>query len=141
MFIKRLHVDTKVFFSDPYMVRVQFDGAGFDEANKRYKSVIKRTYKLVSDTWGYSRLTFEDVKDRHRPQPPPSQLIGLFNGLTQIVPTVEYYTNTLRGYVCFKDEADALQFRLSVDTQSMQVLMWPSGVSFTIHEYIKENES
>jgi hypothetical protein len=49
------------------------------------------------------------------------------------------YQTKIRGYICFADELDALQFRLSISAGSRQVKMWPERW-FTIHEVVDVDE-
>lgn len=123
------------------MVRVEYPAD--PSADAQYRAIIRRTYKISEDTWGYSDLVIEEVKvkDEHKQQAPPGP--AHFNGMSpQNILGALFSPDWImmaRGYICFKDEADALQFRLSVDTSSMRVFMWPAK-EFTIHEFVNSDE-
>jgi hypothetical protein len=126
------------------MVRVAYTGDAMHGAEEKYRAIIRRTYKITEDTWGYSNLIYEQVKvkDEYKHQSPPGSP-GYFNGISpqNIIGAIfsPDWVQVPRGYICFKDEADALQFRLSVDTSSIQVYMWPETL-FTIHEFVYTDE-
>lgn len=122
---KKLHTKSKIFFKNPYVVRVQFDPNTREDVEQAYRKIWKRAYREIKGTWGYSPLELE-----HVPSKAEDNTAG-FNGvnLQMLFGTNFFY----RGYFCFKDEIDALQFRLSIDTTSTHVNMWPSRL-FTIHE-------
>jgi len=120
--INRMHTRSKIFFPEPYVVRVEYP-ADFDSAVK-YNKTIRNTYKLIKGTWGYSQLQLEESYVNNPWEP------------NRYVKQV--YVNMMRGYVCFKDDLDALQFRLSIDNGAIKVLMWPKSLYFTIHEVTYE---
>jgi len=142
---KLLHTRTKIFFPDPYVVRMEYGAdTTMDSAESDYRKVTRNAYKLIQGTWGYTKLEYEQsqTKNDHNHVAPPGP--NHFNGMNQaqILGTLfsPDWSHVLRGYLCFKDELDALQFRLSIDTRAIQVRMWPSRW-FTIHEVVEENES
>ena len=116
---RRLHTLSKIFFDNPYVVRVEYTGGpiGINDAfEKHYNSLCKKIYTLMEGTWGHSPLicdvfTEDDLSIRF----------------------------TVRGYFIFKDEMDALQFRLSCDITNVRLLMWPSKLKFTIHEFVEDS--
>ena len=119
------------------MVRVEFPIHPAEAANAEYRKITRSAYRLIKGTWGYSALDFEnwqiEPKEPLAPsiaQSPAQILSSLFN---------TDYVSVLRGYVCFKDEMNALQFRLSISTKAVQVKMWPKK-EFTIHEVIETDE-
>lgn len=139
--IKRLHTESKIFFSNPYMIRVQYGtDINFEDCLNKYRDITRRAYKLTEGTWGFSQLTFETIKVEQKNAPPLPVLS--INGMNQNTILNSLFDSDLitvpRGYICFKDEADALQFRLSVDATSRQVYMWPQ-IKFTIHEYVEDD--
>lgn len=137
--MKKIHTNSKIFFPDPYVVRVEYsDDTSFDDASKKYREIVRRAYKVIQGTWGYSALVYENVKV---PEQRNNQALANVNGMNQQILHSIFDTDYLvipRGYVCFREEADALQFRLSIDTTSRQVHMWPATAKFTIHEYIED---
>jgi hypothetical protein len=145
---KALRTQSKIFFPDPYVVRVQYDGSLLDtQTDAAYRNLLRRTYKSIQGTWGHSALLFETLPTSKENQPP---LIPPASAQTTLTPSL---INTIyasifssdmysvkRGYFCFKDELDALQFRLSIDVTAVQVIMWPKETLFTIHEVVEVDE-
>jgi len=139
-----LHTRSKIFFANPYVVRIEYEREkSMETAMSEHRTQMRKAYKLFRDTWGYSNLEYEQVQiknDHNHPAPPgPNH----FNGMNQNQLIASLFdgdfTHLLRGYLCFKDELDALQFRLSIDTKAVQVHMWPASRFFTIYEYINES--
>lgn len=114
---KLLHTNSNIFFEDPYMVRVEYKEnpvpTGQTPGELDYSNIVKKTRSTIQGTWGYSPLKFEVSSE-------------LLNNTGFAMPP-------LRGYFCFKDEIDALQFRLTVSAESVRVFMWPRR-KFTIYE-------
>jgi len=140
-----LHSHTKIFFTNPYVVRMEYSrDVSMEQAEADYRKVTRNAYKLIHGTWGYSKLEYEQVKvkDEHNHQAPPGP--GHFNGMNhgQLIATLfdPDWAHVMRGYLCFKDELDALQFRLSIETRAIQVKIWPARW-FTIHEVVETDES
>lgn len=136
---RALHTNSKIFFPDPYVVRVEYDGNLFDnETDARYRKLLRQTYKLIKGTWGHSPLVFETLQNSENdPSVVPAPLTQ-----QQIMTAIfsSDYRSVKRGYLCFEDELDALQFRLSIDVTAIQVVMWPKQTSFTIHELVVEED-
>lgn len=131
--MKRLHTRTKIFFPDPYVVRVQYGSdIAFDQAELKYRTLTKRVYKEIKGTWGYSKLEYEQISQN---TPTTQSNIGNIVVYSSFIDSMFAY----RGYFVFEDEMDALQFRLSLDTSAVHVKMWPE-TWFTIHEVMKESE-
>lgn len=141
MIVKRLHTNSKIFFPDPYMVRVEFADTGMDDANLQYRKITRSAYKLLKGTWGYSNLEMEVWQIDSQDQSDIS-LTALAHNQTQLTASLftANYISVLRAYVCFAEEADALQFRLSISAKSRHVKMWPKK-EFTIHEVVEVDES
>lgn len=145
MIVKRLHAKTKIFFPSPYMVRVEFPHEmSMETALLEYRKTVRKAYKLLTGTWGYCQLETEQVKikDEFKHLTPPG--VGHFGGMTPGViisslfdPDYQY---RIRGYICFSDELDALQFRLTINTNAIRVMMWPERW-FVIHEMVDVDES
>lgn len=139
---KLLHTKTKIFFRDPYVLRMEYGtDISRENAEANYRKLTRSAYRLLQGTWGYSALEYEicQVKNEHGHTAPPGP--NHFNGMNhnQVIASLfnPDWAQVLRAYLCFKDEADALQFRLSISTAAIQVQMWPSRF-FTIHEYVEE---
>jgi hypothetical protein len=113
-----------------------------EQAEGEYSKLTRQTYRLIKGTWGYCPLKPEMVRVKDE-----SDHLALLNPLhiTNGSPVISPlydpdFQHQCRGYLCFADELDALQFRLTVFTTSRQVLMWPER-RFTIHEVVKADES
>jgi hypothetical protein len=110
---KRLHSNSQIFFSDPYVVRVEYV---VGDAVVDHRKISREAYKRLSGTWGVSPVQYEEVN----------------------VSSDLYSAGVVhRAYFCFQDETDALQFRLTLSTNATQVRMWPSKTRFTIHEQVE----
>ena len=128
MITKLLHARTKIFFPDPYVVRIEYDDGGSDQDRMSdYRKIVRNTYKLINGTWGYSELLCESITTGRSPV--ASHAVQVFVSSNDSV-------FAYRGYFCFKDELDALQFRLTIATRAIQVKMWPM-LWFTIHEVVE----
>ena len=136
---RKLHTRTKIFFSDPYVVRVEYGGDIPDsDARARYRKLTRRTYEEIQGTWGYSTLEYEQTNVRNEPQEITTPGLSGVN-VNLVIQSLFDNRIVLRGYFVFKDKMDALQFRLSIDTPSRQVKMWPERW-FTIHEIEETDE-
>ncbi len=131
MTIRRIYSNSKIFFPNPHVIRLEYPDETIESANADFMKVRRRAYKTITGTWGHSILQGELVtlpKDENAPKVTGA---GYF-----------LYDNTIfvpRAYFCFADEMDVLQFKLSVDARAIQVHMWPQ-LNFTIHEYVEETE-
>jgi hypothetical protein len=139
---KRLHTRTKIFFPNPYVVRLEYPGATLESAGDDFRKLCRKAYRLIDGTWGHSKLDYEQSKKAdagpsvplHIMSPAGHQVVNinaLFQNDIEFVP---------RAYFCFKDELDVLQFRLTVEARAIQVKMWPEQY-FTIHEVVETDES
>jgi hypothetical protein len=141
MTVKRLHTNSKIFFPNPYMVRLEFPETSIEVANAEYRKITRSAYKLLKGTWGYCPLDMETWKtgEDMTPTPHHNPLSGMNH--TQILSSLfdTNYITAIRGYICFAEEIDALQFRLSISTKAQQVLIWPKK-EFTIHEVVETDE-
>jgi hypothetical protein len=125
---RKLHTRTKIFFENPYVIRVDHE----ENPNllftqplpKSFSDLRSRAYKLIQGTWGFSRPQIETQQEDN------GILTSLFNGRMVI-----------RSYWCFRNDIDALQFRLMVGNNAKQIHLWPSSIWFTIHEVVESNES
>lgn len=107
-------------------------------AEVEWRKLMSKAYKLMGGTWGYCHLGFEtcQLKNEFNHPAPPGP--NYFNGMSQGQVVASLFNpdwgSELRGYVCFQDELDALQFRLTLDAKAIKVDMWPSDRKFLIHE-------
>lgn len=142
--MKLLHTRSKIFFPDPYVVRMEYGRETFmEQAEADYRKITRRAYRLIQGTWGHSKLEYEQVKTKDNDSTVQPPLQAQFNGINQqiLAPLfISYFTHVLRGYICFENELDALQFRLSIEPKSIQVKMWPARW-FTIHELVETDET
>ncbi len=106
---RKLHTRTKIFFPDAYVIRVDHPEIGWTHASgypSSFNVIRHRAYKLIGGTWGYTTPNFEFLSDQNV---------------------------VSRSYWCFRDEEDALQFRLMIGNNTTRVYLWPEKF-FTIHE-------
>lgn len=131
--MKRLvHVNKKIFFPNPYVVRVSY-GSNPGNAPSEHIKITRSTYRLIKGTWGAGNLTEEVIQgeiDKISPQPNNNGwlIASIFNS---------NWRTEWCAYFCFKDEIDALQFRLGIPEGAKHVKMWPKQL-FTIHEVIDD---
>lgn len=129
----RIHSNSKLFFPDPFVVRVEYPVPGdYDENIRNFQKLTRTVYKLIKGTWGYCLPETEQVdgfSDSYK-KSGDITFLSLFND--------EY--KEMRGYFAFKNEMDALQFRLLIDASSVHVKMWPAR-KFTIHEYTEDESA
>jgi hypothetical protein len=116
--MKKIHSNVKIFFANPYVVRVTHEQEE-PNAELEFGKLTRKIYKLIHGTYGHTKLLYEEDKGD------PFSLNSLF-----------VYNPVRRSYWCFKDEQDALQFRLMVGNSATRVHMWPECL-FTIHEIIE----
>jgi hypothetical protein len=123
--MKRLYTGYKIFFENPYVLRIEFPAkCSYAEAVMEFGRLHRRAYKLIEGTWGYSKVNAEEIR--------AFNMDDLFNADD---PHTRY-----RGYLCFSDEEDALYFRLSISDKAQRVMLWPGDITFTIHEVIEETD-
>jgi uncharacterized protein YfcZ (UPF0381/DUF406 family) len=143
MTAKLLHTDSHIFFPDPIMVRVEFpsDQMSPAEISAAYRKIHRNTYKTIEGTWGYSRLCTEMIPLTD-PQRRTLKSSVTANGWNpgNIVTIMADARQVSRGYFCFCDEMDVLQFMLTVDGKAVKVDMWPKNITFTIHEVSESAE-
>lgn len=141
--IRKYQGNTKIFFSNPYVLRVSYPREMTDnQIEAKHGELRRRTHKLIKGTWGHSSITTETVQtknDHNHPAPPGP---GHFGGMSPHVVIVSLFNPDFsyekRSYFCFKDEMDALQFKLSLDSNAIHVHMWPSELFFIIHEVVED---
>lgn len=128
-----LHTRSKIFFPNPYVVRVEYErDMPMTDSEADYRKLTRRAYKLISGTWGYSSLEYEELKTG-KDDPVGPIVIG-----NPGIVFISDFGVVSRGYACFKDEDDALQFRLMNGAKAIRVHMWPAKRLFTIHEMVED---
>ncbi len=139
---KKLHTKVKIFFPDPYVVRLDYPDTTLEKAETEHRALVRHIYKNFSGTWGHTNLAYEmhQTKNDHKhPAPPgPTHYAGMSPGAVLSSLFDSDWVQMIRTYFVFKDEMDATQFRLSIDTKAIRVHMWPSDRLFTIHEVTDE---
>ena len=121
---KFLHTDTLITFTNPYMVMIEHEGSDTEPDPREFQKLTRKVYELIRGTWGFSRPQSEYKFPERVNRPNPIHDL-------QIV---------YRSYWVFKEEIDALQFRLMIGEKAMRVYMWPQR-RFTIHEVVETDES
>ena len=140
-----LHTRSKIFLTNPYVIRIEYGSdLPLDHSEADYRKLMRRAYKLISGTWGYTTLEYEELT----PSPlagkwPPHVAQTPVFGANNLIPIfgamlMPQWVHVARAYVCFKDEDDALQFNLMSGAKAMRAHMWPSNRFFTIHEVVVE---
>lgn len=131
--MKKIHTESKLFFSNPTVVRVKFPDEAYSLATLKLSEITRKTYKLIHGTWGHTKVFTEFVGTKRE----SAFTITLPGGSVTLPPT-EFPDMALRAYFAFKDEVDALQFLLYFENAKI-VTMWPRK-TFTIHEYIESDQ-
>jgi hypothetical protein len=116
-----------MFLTDPYVVRVKHpESVSYENQNlNEFRKMLKLAKAQITDTWGYSNPIFEIVKTA-------GEVVVLFGTISIDVPVEECHS-----YWVFTNEMDALQFRLTVGENALQMHMWPKNIKYTIYEYDK----
>jgi hypothetical protein len=125
---KKLHVG-KIYFDNPYVLMVDFKCDDFTGSPEAYRNALRAARKLFQTTWGYTVCEFERVGDKD------AVTNSVWSLGTPLVDNVVY-----RAYFCFSNELDAMQFCLSTDASCTHVRLWPSNKTFTIYEYVVEEQ-
>lgn len=122
--MRRIHTESKIFFKESYVCRVRFPLAQYEyiAAVAEFSKTRKRLYNVTGNTWGHSKIYSENIREFS------------FDKMNEAC--VEY-----RGYICFSNELDVLQFLLGAKDNVQRVSVWPDRVTFTIHEVLPDNES
>lgn len=141
--IKRYHGNTKIFFPNPYVLRVSYPRDMTEsQVEAKHGELRRRTHRLIKGTWGHSPISTETVQVKndhgHSAPPGPGHYAGMAPGMVIVSLFDPDYSLEKRGYFCFKDEIDALQFKLSLDSNAIHVHMWPSELQFIIHEVVED---
>ena len=128
-----MYFASRMFLKDPYVVRVVHpESPTPSNVNLgEFRKMLKVAKSQITDTWGYSNPRFETIKSD------AVQAVA-FNGqqMNWLNPI-----DRCHSYWVFTNEMDALQFRLTVGDNAMQMHMWPQSVRFTITEYYNDENT
>ena len=126
----KLHIASRMFLTNPYVIRVKHpESVSYDNQNlSEFRKLLKTAKSQITDTWGYSNPIFEIVKSEWEEITVRNQ-----SQLNYSPPVQECHS-----YWVFTNELDALQFRLSVGENALQMHMWPKNIQYTITEYIED---
>lgn len=129
---KKIHINSKMFLSAPYIVRVEhgeFNGLNMDLVE--FYKILRKTRSTTFATWGYSHPSPESIS------------LGLEDPAADWISKLCHNNsvNLLRSYWVFEDDSDALQFRLGLSRKALQVFMWPKDKQFTMYEYTSYQQS
>lgn len=135
---RRLLTKSKIYFANAHVVRLDYTSSPeLDKCRAEHKKVCKNIYTLIKGTWGFSDVTVEWVRVRFNY--PEQRGHNDYRDMSQdavIASLLEPdWIPVPRAYICFSQEEDMLQFRLSTAITCQPVSMWPDTVLFTIHEY------
>lgn len=142
---KLIHTNSSIFFSNPYVLRLDFPDKTYDTALREYLKNNRKAYRLMGGTWGHTTLEMEMVRFKHDHETLNAPGPGFFGAM--LTPAVisslldPDFKQIPRGYLCFADELDALQYRLTVEANAIHVLMWPTDRKFTIHEVVETDDT
>src|SRR5512147_1828777 len=109
--MRKIHTNTKIFFSNPFVLRLDYPEQTLESCRAEYSRTCRKAYKLLQGTWGHTSLEVEQTGQ---------EVEITIHGFT---PGWAVPVFVPRGYFCFKDEEDLLQFMLSVDTRSVRCHM------------------
>lgn len=109
---RKIHTNTHIFFSNPHVLRIIYPRDPYLSADVTHRDIIRNTYKVMSGTWGYV-----------------VEPLPMFDSET-------YITKYSVAHFVFKDDIDALQFKLASKFEITRQSMWPTALRFTIHEVI-----
>lgn len=131
-----MHINAKMFIPNPYVIKVYHpDISAISADMTEFRRVLKNARISAGDTWGYSNPGGEHIsltqEEFNRKQFPTSPYVN--------VHTLSNYL--FFSYWFFKDDQDALQFRLITGNTAKQVFIWPSSRTFTITEFIETIDS
>lgn len=126
--IRRYHSNIRIFFDNPYVVRTSYEHSNYSANDVMHRGLVKKAYKMCQGTWGHTAVIADTIY-KVSPTPPPGKFAGfsIFDDCY-----IEH-----RAWFCFQNELDALQFRLTLDTLSVHVNLWPNTLKFIIHEVVE----
>ena len=130
----KIHIASRMFLTDPYVVRVKHpESVSYDNQNlTEFRKLLKTAKSQITDTWGYSNPVFETIKSDHE----PGMAVNGIQTTQWFMPLKECHS-----YWVFTNEMDALQFRLTVGENAIQMHMWPNNIQYTITEYFEDSDT
>ena len=137
MTTKIIHTNTKIFFPNPQVYRVEFslENTSDSDVEAEYRKMTRATYRQIKGTWGHSMLQSELIKMTYE----DLEHNGLNTSLAALAAILSDNTRHVkRGYFCFSDELDVLQFKLTNGVPIIKLEMWPSNILYTIHEFTND---
>jgi len=128
----KLHIASRMFLTNPYVVRVKHpESISYENQNlSEFRKMLKLAKTQITDTWGYSNPAFEIVKTEWEEVKTHNQ--AWINHSPTVIECHSYWV--------FTNELDALQFRLSVGENAIQMHMWPTNIKYTITEYFEDTD-
>lgn len=128
MIVKKLHVGSKVFIKDPYVVKLVHPESTVGNVNMaEFRRILRQVKGVVGDTWGYSNP--EDEVISMSKEDAAKFNVGNFQ-------LYSMYNFVYCSYWVFKDQVDALQFLLVAGNNASHVHIWPSSRTFAITEFV-----
>lgn len=129
--IRRIRSNSPIFFPDPHVIRVSYPKEYTEMmADADWQKLMRQTYKIINGTWGHTKIYSESYQVKNPNVDYTDPLAALF--------AADYFIE-IRGYGCFKDEMDALQFRLMLGEKAVKMEMWPDNLRFQFHEFLNES--
>ncbi len=99
-----------------------------------FRAILRRcrdTFTVAQ--WGYTDPAHEYVMEKPDDALPATTGVNKLNAL--LLAFGGYTKTVFRSYWAFKDEVDALQFRLLVGERAKHVHMWSAQLRFTMYTY------
>ena len=122
-----LHTKQRIKIKNPYVILMTHTPAKSFSSDHEiaYQELIKFVRGQAVETWGYSELWTTDGQKVTYP----------------FYPQFQSEDKKVISYWFFKDEQDALAFRLKAYGKCQQVHMWPGKITFTVFEYVPAFEN
>jgi len=134
LFSKKLHLNTSVFFEDPYVVRLNHADHIYPNLNlSDFRRILKYSRNHIHGSWGYTAIEYEGIAV---PADNSDELSLASVAHSLLFQPIIYKA---ASYWVFEDDEDALQFLLFVGESSERVYMWPQNRTFTIYEVINKD--
>lgn len=127
MKLSRIHQNSKLLIVNPYVVRVNHGGDGYNLDYKEFRKMLSLCKNIATSSWGYSN---PETEIKHEET---TNVTSIFAGIQQQL-IYAPMTATMISYWAFSSEEDALQFRLTLGDSAKRCHMWPSDRPFTIYE-------
>lgn len=127
---RRIRTNSDIFFPNPHVIRISYPQNFIESmALAEWRLLVRQTYKAMTGTWGHTGVKLEFYRIKKEGVDYSDPLSAIFG---------EDYFSEYRGYFCFRDELDVLQFRLMSGAGALNLEMWPSDLKFQFHEFIDE---